>query len=109
MMKCTFEISEGGKVSEMAIVDTFTKLIFGQESQYSDRELQIIQALRMIDHNVSLDDHHDMGIYLRALGVREMIGLVSRVYGTMVRGPHLEGRRSVSVTTGLTHGLRGTH
>ena len=40
---------EAESVTEMAIVDTFTKLIFGQESQYSGSELGIIHALRIID------------------------------------------------------------
>ncbi|MEP0203780.1 MAG: hypothetical protein ABJ084_05890 [Halioglobus sp.] len=66
-------------VSEMAIVDTFTKLIFGESAQYSSQELLIIQALRLADANVALDSHGDMGGYLRALGVAEMIHLVSDV------------------------------
>ena len=70
---------KGGQVSEMAIVDTFTKLIFGEDSQYSNRELMIIQAFRMVDPNVVFDSHRDMGAYLQALGVREMVQLVSRV------------------------------
>ena len=66
-------------ISEMAIVDTITKLIFGEEDDYDSRELTIIQALRMVDANVLLDSHRDMGGYLRALGVAEMIQLVARV------------------------------
>jgi hypothetical protein len=71
--------SEGGPVSEMAIVDTFTKLIFGEENDYSARELLIIQAFRAVDTNVLADTHRAMGEYLRAQGVREMIQLVSQV------------------------------
>ena len=71
---------------EMVIVDTFTKLIFGEDVEYSDQELQIIQALRNADHNVSLDNHRDMGVYLRALGVGEMIGLVLRVQEQLSTG-----------------------
>lgn len=70
-------------VSEMLIVDTFTKLIFGEGSQYTDSELAIIQALRQVDANVALDSHLDMGVYLRALGVREMIILVGQVRSFM--------------------------
>ena len=72
--------------SEMVIVDTFTKLIFAEDAAFSDRELLIIQALRGADHNVSLDSHRDMGIYLRALGVDEMITLVSRVQAQLAAG-----------------------
>jgi hypothetical protein len=70
-------------VSEMLIVDTFTKLIFGEGSRYTDGELAIIQALRQVDANVALDSHLDMGVYLRALGVREMIILVGQVRSFM--------------------------
>ena len=66
-------------VGEMAIVDTFTKLIFGEPENYSREELLIIQALRMVDTTVLFDSHRDMGEYLRALGVGEMVQLVSRV------------------------------
>ena len=66
-------------VSEMAIVDTFTKLIFGQESHYSSSEQLIIEALRLVDASVAADNHREMGQYLRTMGVEEMIQLVSRV------------------------------
>ncbi len=79
--------------SEMVIVDTFTKLIFGEDVEYSSQELLIIQALRSADHNIGLDSHRDMGVYLRALGVREMIALVSRVREQLAAGvPVLSGR-----------------
>ncbi len=70
----------------MAIVDTFTKLIFGEEDDYSASELQIIQAFRAADANVLLDTHRDMGQYLRALGVREMIQTVSVVQAQLLSG-----------------------
>lgn len=76
---------DGGQVSEMAIVDAFTKLIFGEDSRYSNRELLIIQAFRMVDTNVVFDSHRDMGAYLRSLGVREMIKLVTRVQAQLAR------------------------
>jgi hypothetical protein len=78
-MKRTQSGMDSSQVSEMAIVDTFTKLIFGEDKRYSNRELLIIQAFRTVDTNVVFDSHRDMGAYLRALGVREMIKLVSRV------------------------------
>jgi hypothetical protein len=65
--------------SELEIVDTFTKLIFGAEQDYTATELGIIGVLRLVDNNVALDRIEDMGVYLRALGVNEMIKLVSRV------------------------------
>ena len=80
--------SEGGSVSEMLIVDTFTRLIFGDKDAYSSRELHIIQALRTVDPNVAFDSHDDMGEYLRALGVQEMIQLVARVREQLAEGLH---------------------
>ena len=66
-------------VSEMVVVDTFTKLIFEHEADFSPLELAIIQTFRLVDDNVVLDSHQDMGVYLRALGVTEMVELVNRV------------------------------
>jgi hypothetical protein len=80
---------DGGPVSEMAIVDTFTKLIFGEDSRYSNRELLIIQAFRMVDTNVVFDSHRDMGSYLRALGVDEMVQIVTRVQRQLSRADTL--------------------
>ena len=65
-------------VSEMEIVDTFTHMIFEDEA-ISSRELRIIHALSEVDPNVTLDSFAEIGAYLRALGVEEMIKLVSRV------------------------------
>ena len=67
-----------GPVTEMAIVNTFTKLIFGDEAN-SPRELSIIKAFRAVDANVMRDSHAELGEYLRSLGVREMIQLVSQL------------------------------
>jgi hypothetical protein len=94
-MQRAYKYSESSQVGEMAIVDTFTKLIFGEEDDYSAGELQIIQAFRAADANVLLDSHRDMGEYLRALGVREMIELVS-----LVREQLLWGMDSLTDQTG---------
>ena len=85
-MKRSQKQMDGSRISEMAIVDTFTKLIFGEEDRYSNRELRIIQAFRTVDTNVVLDSHRDMGAYLRALGVQEMIQLVTRVQHQLLEG-----------------------
>ncbi|MEM1111443.1 MAG: hypothetical protein AAGI11_06000 [Pseudomonadota bacterium] len=83
-MKRAIQSAECSAVSDLSIVDTFTKLIFGESDGYSNQELKIIQALRHVDDNVSLDNHRQMGEYLRALGVREMIALVERVQQQML-------------------------
>jgi hypothetical protein len=72
--------------TEMLIVDLFTKLIFGQADELSEQELSIVQALRVVDDNILMENYQEMGIYLRALGVKEMIGLVSRVKQGMNNG-----------------------
>lgn len=84
-----YDFREGGPVSEMAIVDTFTKLIFGEEQDYSERDALIIQALRAAELTLAADSHREMGEYLRAMGVREMIGLVTRVQGELSTGAPL--------------------
>jgi hypothetical protein len=85
-MKRVLEVGEDSAVSEIAIVDTFTKLIFGEQSAYSENELHIIQTLRSVDEHCAMDQRCEMGVYLRALGVREMIGLVTRVRSGMLEG-----------------------
>ncbi len=67
-----------GPITEMAVVDTFTKLIFGDE-EFCDRESGIIKTLRRVIPELHHDGHRDLGEYLRGLGVSEMIQLVSRV------------------------------
>jgi hypothetical protein len=74
----SYKKDEAGPVTEMAIVDTFTKLIFGDEA-LSERESLIIEAFRLVNPDVQRDSCQEMGEYLRNLGVREMIQLVSRV------------------------------
>jgi hypothetical protein len=81
-----YDFRAGGPVSEMAIVDTFTKLIFGEEQDYSERDVLIIQALRAADLTIASDSRREMGEYLRAMGVREMIGLVTRVQAELSDG-----------------------
>ena len=73
---------------ELAIVNVFTQLIFAVEQEWSEQELSIIQALRTTDHNIYMDSNREMGIYLRALGVQEMIGLVSEVKSQLQQGAH---------------------
>lgn len=67
-------------VSEMAIVDTFTRLIFSDiEGGFDAGEQNTIAAFRHVDANVLMDTYAEMGEYLRSLGVREMIHLVPRI------------------------------
>ena len=90
------------RLSEMSIVDTFTKLIFGEESGYDEGELRIIEVLRVVERNVSLDSHVDMGAYLRALGVQEMIKLVARVRRAILNGIRGDiGFRSETAASGI--------
>lgn len=104
--------SEGVAVSEMAVVDTFTKLIFGEQNNYSSLELLIIAAFRAVELNVLRDTHFEMGAYLRNLGVREMIQLVARLQAQLknpvdaiagVADPLKSPSVHVSVGSRLTH------
>lgn len=79
--------SSGAAASEMAIVDTFTRLIFGEEDHFDAAELLIIEALRLVDTGVARDSHREMGYYLRELGVAEMIQLVGRVQACLAGDP----------------------
>ena len=81
--------------NEMTVVDTFTRLIFG-DSDFSDGEIEIIETLRVVNPDVWCDTYPQMGEYLRNLGVREMIQLVSRVREQMAKDTHR------SVTGGAT-------
>ena len=69
--------------SEMEIVDTFTRLIFGAGPVLSPREQAILTTLCMVDGHAarrdSEEDLQEVGAYLRALGVTEMIRLVGKV------------------------------
>ena len=73
------EFYENVSVSEMEIVDTITKLIFGEEEGYSSRELAIIGAFPLVDVNLIRSTHRETGKYLHSLGVGEMIQLVTRL------------------------------
>lgn len=98
-MRRNYRVDEGSAVSEVAIVDTFTKLIFGEEADFSARELSIIHALRLVECRLDMDRHKDLGTYLRALGVAEMISLVGSVRNQLLKAPG-SGTVAVSVTGG---------
>jgi hypothetical protein len=85
-------------VSEMEIVNTFTKLIFGDDT-YAARESIIIEAFRIVDVNVLRDDLSEMGGYLRNLGVREMIQLVARVHRHLAESLPATGRQQSRSST----------
>jgi len=76
--------TEGEVVSKMAIVDTFTKLIFRDE-HFSAQERAMLDALRAVDMYIRADDQSEMGHYIRALGVEEMVQLVSAVSEYLAR------------------------
>ena len=79
--------TRGATTSEMAIVDTFTRLIFGEDDHFDAAELRIVEALRLVDADMAGDSLREMGCYLRALGVAEMIQLVGRVQACLADNP----------------------
>ena len=96
-MQRAYDFRAGGPVSEMAIVDTFTKLIFGDVGQFNDVEELIIEAFRLVEPGVATDGPREMGAYLQALEVPEMIELVAQVQHCLAEGMHpLPGARGES-------------
>ncbi|NND66752.1 MAG: hypothetical protein HKN19_04110 [Halioglobus sp.] len=81
------DMSCGVVVTEMTIVDTFTKLIFAVDDEFSAIELAVMDAFRAVEANVYRDTTAEMGEYLRNLGVREMIQLVALVERQMREHP----------------------
>ncbi|GAB5445171.1 hypothetical protein [Gymnodinialimonas sp.] len=78
-MQYSYSIGETFAVSEMAVVDVFTRLIFNDQGEFTATEKTIIETFRTVDANVLMDSYSEMGEYLRNLGVREMIHLVARI------------------------------
>jgi hypothetical protein len=108
----SYKEDEMDPVTEMAIVDTFTKLIFGDED-LSERESLITDAFRSVNPDVLRDSYQEMGEYLRNLGVREMIQLVSRVRQHITENIETPATISNLATPGASARLpgqdRGTH
>lgn len=104
-MKYADTIALGDTPNEMAIVDTFTRLIFADEGTYSAKELEVVAALRCVEPELAADDMLAMGEYLRALGVAEMMRLVSRVqpYCGPMQAPLISGRRRKTSTGRRPH------
>lgn len=99
-----YGMSSGSPAGEMAIVDTFTRLIFGEQDPFSESELLIIQAFRLVDDSVARDGYAEMGQYLRALGVAEMIKLVTRVQAQLAGGLQVISRgRGLSILDRRAH------
>ncbi len=67
-----------GPGSEMAIVDTFTRLIFGDDTGFNSQEVRIIEALTAVQGGCPLPAS-DWGPCLQAMNVAEMIELVGAV------------------------------
>ena len=87
-MQRSVKENEMGPVTEMAIVDTFTKLIFRDED-YSERESLIIDALQSMHPEVHRDSYQEMGEYLRNLGVPELTDIRTSHFATKLLGHSL--------------------
>ena len=105
-MQRAYNKNTNGPVTEMAIVNTFTKLIFRDEG-LTDRELSIIQAFRVVDAGVLRDSIDELGDYLRSLGVREMIQLVSRLRQHMTESDESHAAIQAEATPAVNVGLLG--
>jgi hypothetical protein len=89
---------QGDEISEMVIVDTFTRLIFGDDSEFDHRERLILEALGALDGSIVVTEPLAVGDYLRALEVSEMITLVAAVRARLEQAvPVLTGAASATV------------
>jgi hypothetical protein len=100
-MQLAHKNNEVVPASEMTIVNTFTKLIFGEDA-YSARDLSIIDGFRVVEADVLRDSHEEMGEYLRNLGVREMIQLVSRLHRHLVESADVGAALRTAATAAVT-------
>lgn len=98
------DLSGGEPVTGMAVVDTFTKLIFGDDAPHSAEESLIIQALRQVDDSLSPGDDRALGQYLRGMGVEEMTALVARVRAHIADSAG--ARRRLRREPGVSHRTR---
>ena len=64
---------------EMSIVDVLTKLIFDAEVELHGTELLVVELLGQVDTSLAASSRRDVGEYLRAMGVDEMIAVVNRI------------------------------
>ena len=71
--------NDKGVINEMLIVDVFTQLIFDAESVLNDTEERIIDCLESIEGSLTHSPRRDIGEFLRAMAVDEMISLVAKV------------------------------
>ena len=84
---------------ELAIVDVFTRLIFGADHDWDARELAILQAMRQVDVLAHFRSEAEMGACLRAMGVREMIALVEEVRALVPAPVSAAGIGAVSLSS----------
>ena len=66
-------------LTEMAIVDIFTQLIFDAESSLDVTAALVVDALGQVEPYVVGASRRDLSEYLRAMPVDEMIEVVGRV------------------------------
>lgn len=86
-----------GVINEMLIVDVFTQLIFDAESVLNDTEERIIDCLESIEGSLTHSPRRDIGEFLRAMPVDEMISLVAKVKRKM-------DQQQLIVAKKLSHG-----
>jgi hypothetical protein len=82
-------------MDEMSIVDIFTKLIFDAQSALDDSEVQVLALLTHYDDTLLKASRRDVSEYLRAMGVDEMIKVVSELKSEYEK----QGELLVSVTS----------
>ena len=72
-------VDENGSVSEIAIVDMFTQLIFDAETALDDSGKLLIDLLAQVEPSIQDASRRELSDYLRALSVSDMIAVVGQV------------------------------
>jgi hypothetical protein len=70
---------DSDSISEMAIVDLFTRLIFDADAVLDESDQLVLAILQHSDASLAAASRVDISEYLRAMDVREMIAVVASV------------------------------
>lgn len=70
------QFDNNGSISEMAIVDIFTQLIFDAETVVDETGQRLLDMLKHLEPILADATQKDLSEYLRSMEVREMIKVV---------------------------------
>ncbi|WP_019528382.1 hypothetical protein [Dasania marina] len=76
------QLDENGCISEMAIVDMFTRLIFDADTELDESGQLLLDIVQHREPSLEHASRRDISEYLRAMDVHEMIVVVAQVKET---------------------------